>query len=91
MRNFRIVGLALGSVVVARWDGELLLMSKTLYDVVCVARAVDEVFLETEWEDRLRLRTDTPCLIALEILGGLDSVTHFDWDIEDYADPEWHQ
>ena len=91
MRRFRIAGFALGSAVVARWDGELLLMSKTLYEVVCLARAVDEVFLETEWEDRWRLRPDTPCLIALEILGGLDSLTDLDWEIVDLVDPEGPQ
>ena len=87
MRKFTISGIALGSSVTAHWDGDQLLVSRTLYEMICLARAVDDAFLETEWEDRWRLRPDTPCLMVMEILGGLDSVTQLDWDIEEHADP----
>ena len=91
MRQFTITGIALGSIVVARWDGEFLIVSRTLYDLVCLARSVDEIFFDVECEDRWRLHLDTPSLIALEILGGLDCVTQVDCEIVDHADPQSRQ
>lgn len=91
MRQFTITGLVLGSIVLARWDGELLIVSRILYNLVCLACAVDEIFQDAECEDRWRLALDTPSLIALEILGGLDCVTQVDCEIVDHGDPESRQ
>ncbi len=87
IKEFAIDGLAMGNTVSARWDGEFLVMSRCLYELLCLARAVEDVFIELGIEERWRACRDAPSQVAIEILGGLDHVTRIDYEPDEHSHP----
>ena len=87
IKEFAIDGLAMGNMVSARWDGEFLVMSRCLYELLCLARAVEDVFIELGIEERWRACRDAPSQVAIEILGGLDHVTRIDYEPDEHSHP----
>ena len=85
IREFRIEGLAACQFVSACWDGRALVLTKYLYDLLLLSRAVEGIFAEHENQEPEVPCDHSPCRIAVEILRCLDHVNRVDYEITDRA------
>ena len=85
IREFQIEGLAACQFASACWNGRVLVVTKYLYDLLLLSRAIEGIFADHEYQEPVVLCDHSQCRIAVEILRCLDHVNRVDYEMADHA------